>query len=103
MKIPLLNCSTWGQTITSPNHFAAKFYKRVSKVKLKRTAYRVGFLKMKRFWNWECSPAGWPIKLEMGWDSWLKRENASDTPLLFDDLGRPKAAFAAVTDALRRS
>ena len=36
-------------------------------------------------------------------DSWLKRENASDTPLLFDDLGRPKAAFAAVTDALRRS
>lgn len=36
-------------------------------------------------------------------DSWLKRENALDTPLLFDDLGRPKPAFAAVTNALRRS
>src|SRR3990167_2853057 len=35
-------------------------------------------------------------------DSWLKRENAADRPLLFDDLGRPKAAFAAVADALRR-
>jgi len=35
-------------------------------------------------------------------DSWLKREDASDTPLLFDDAGRPKAAFTAVVDALRR-
>ncbi len=35
-------------------------------------------------------------------DSWLKRENASDTPLLFDDQGRPKPAFSAVVDALRR-
>ncbi|MBI5940265.1 MAG: endo-1,4-beta-xylanase [Caulobacterales bacterium] len=35
-------------------------------------------------------------------DSWLKRENAADTPLLFDDLGRPKPAFAAVADGLRR-
>ena len=35
-------------------------------------------------------------------DSWLKRENASDTPLLFDDAGRPKTAFTAVADALRR-
>ena len=35
-------------------------------------------------------------------DSWLKRENASDTPLLFDDAGRPKAAFSAVVNALRR-
>ena len=35
-------------------------------------------------------------------DSWLKRENAADRPLLFDDAGRPKAAFGAVVDALRR-
>lgn len=35
-------------------------------------------------------------------DSWLKRENASDTPLLFDDQGRPKPAFSAVVNALRR-
>lgn len=28
-------------------------------------------------------------------DSWLKREDATDTPLLFDDAGRPKAAAAA--------
>jgi endo-1,4-beta-xylanase len=35
-------------------------------------------------------------------DSWLKRENASDRPLLFDDAGRPKPAFAAVVEALRR-
>ncbi|MDO9222279.1 MAG: endo-1,4-beta-xylanase [Caulobacter sp.] len=35
-------------------------------------------------------------------DSWLKRENAADRPLLFDDAGRPKAAFASVVDALRR-
>lgn len=35
-------------------------------------------------------------------DSWLRRENAQDRPLLFDDAGGPKAAFAAVADALRR-
>jgi endo-1,4-beta-xylanase len=35
-------------------------------------------------------------------DSWLKKENAADWPLLFDDAGRPKAAFTAVADALRR-
>lgn len=35
-------------------------------------------------------------------DSWLKRENAADRPLLFDDAGRPKPAFSAVVDALRR-
>lgn len=35
-------------------------------------------------------------------DSWIRREVPSDAPLLFDDSGRPKAAFAAVTDALRR-
>jgi endo-1,4-beta-xylanase len=29
-------------------------------------------------------------------DSWLHRENATDTPLLFDDAGRPKATFAAL-------
>lgn len=34
-------------------------------------------------------------------DSWLKRENAQDRPLLFDDAGRPKPAFTAVVDALR--
>lgn len=28
-------------------------------------------------------------------DSWLKRENPADTPLMFDDAGRPKAAAAA--------
>ncbi len=35
-------------------------------------------------------------------DSWLKRENAADTPLLFDDTGRPKAAFTTVVEGLRR-
>lgn len=35
-------------------------------------------------------------------DSWLRRENPSDTPLLFDDSGRPKPAFGAVVEALRR-
>ncbi|MBT9470365.1 MAG: endo-1,4-beta-xylanase [Pseudomonadota bacterium] len=34
-------------------------------------------------------------------DSWLKRENAADTPLLFDDQGRPKAAAAAWIGGLR--
>jgi endo-1,4-beta-xylanase len=34
--------------------------------------------------------------------SWLRRENASDTPLLFDDEGRPKPAAAAWVAALRR-
>lgn len=34
-------------------------------------------------------------------DSWLYRENAADTPMLFDKQGRPKAAFAAVADVLR--
>ena len=34
-------------------------------------------------------------------DSWLKRENAADTPLLFDAQGRPKAAAAAWEQALR--
>ena len=34
-------------------------------------------------------------------DSWLKRENRADTPLLFDDAGRAKPAFAAVAAALR--
>lgn len=33
-------------------------------------------------------------------DSWLKRENASDTPLLFDDLGRAKAAAAGLAAPL---
>jgi len=35
-------------------------------------------------------------------DSWLKRENASDAPLLFDAAGTPKAAFGEVVKALRR-
>lgn len=35
-------------------------------------------------------------------DSWLRRENKADAPLLFDDAGRPKPAFTAVVDALRR-
>lgn len=35
-------------------------------------------------------------------DSWLKRENKADAPLLFDDAGQPKPAFGAVVDALRR-
>ena len=35
-------------------------------------------------------------------DSWIRREVPSDAPLLFDDLGRPKPAFGAVVDALRR-
>ena len=34
--------------------------------------------------------------------SWLRRENAADTPLLFDDAGRPKPAAAAWEAALRR-
>jgi endo-1,4-beta-xylanase len=34
-------------------------------------------------------------------DSWLKREDAGDTPLLFDDAGRPKPAAAAWAGALR--
>ena len=34
-------------------------------------------------------------------DSWLVRENASDTPLLFDAQGRPKAAAAAWEQGLR--
>lgn len=34
-------------------------------------------------------------------DSWLKRENGSDAPLLFDAQGRPKTAFGAVVKALR--
>jgi endo-1,4-beta-xylanase len=34
--------------------------------------------------------------------SWLRRENAADTPLLFDDAGRPKAAAAAWEAALKR-
>ena len=34
-------------------------------------------------------------------DSWLKRENPADTPLLFDDAGRPKPAAAAWAKALR--
>ena len=33
-------------------------------------------------------------------DSWLRRENAADRPLLFDDDGRPKAAARAWADAL---
>lgn len=35
-------------------------------------------------------------------DSWLKRENGADTPLLFDSTGRPKPAFGSVVKALRR-
>lgn len=35
-------------------------------------------------------------------DSWLRRENGRDAPLLFDDAGRPKAAYGAVVEALRR-
>ncbi|UTP40687.1 endo-1,4-beta-xylanase [Phenylobacterium sp. LH3H17] len=34
-------------------------------------------------------------------DSWLKRENPADAPLLFDDAGRPKAAAAAWIGGLR--
>jgi endo-1,4-beta-xylanase len=34
--------------------------------------------------------------------SWLRRENAADAPLLFDDNGRPKAAARAWEAALRR-
>jgi len=34
--------------------------------------------------------------------SWLRRENASDAPLLFDDAGRPKPAAEAWEAALRR-
>ena len=34
-------------------------------------------------------------------DSWLARENGSDTPLLFDGQGRAKAAFRALEAALR--
>jgi len=34
-------------------------------------------------------------------DSWLKRENAADAPLLFDDAGRPKPAAAAWARGLR--
>ena len=33
-------------------------------------------------------------------DSWLKRENAADTPLLFDDLGLAKAAAAGLAAPL---
>jgi endo-1,4-beta-xylanase len=33
-------------------------------------------------------------------DSWLRRENAADTPLMFDDGGRPKAAAAAFARGL---
>lgn len=34
-------------------------------------------------------------------DSWLKREDATDAPLLFDATGAPKPAFAAVAGALQ--
>jgi endo-1,4-beta-xylanase len=34
--------------------------------------------------------------------SWLRRENPTDSPLLFDDAGRPKPAAAAWEAALRR-
>jgi endo-1,4-beta-xylanase len=34
--------------------------------------------------------------------SWLRRENPADAPLLFDDAGRPKPAAAAWEQALRR-
>lgn len=34
-------------------------------------------------------------------DSWLKREDVSDAPLLFDGSGSPKPAFAAVAGALQ--
>ena len=34
--------------------------------------------------------------------SWLRRENAADAPLLFDDAGRPKPAAQAWEAALRR-
>ena len=34
--------------------------------------------------------------------SWLRRENGADAPLLFDDAGRPKPAAAAWEAALRR-
>ena len=33
-------------------------------------------------------------------DSWLRRENAADTPLLFDDAGRPKPAAKAWVEAV---
>ena len=35
-------------------------------------------------------------------DSWLKGENAQDTPAAFDDLGQPKPAAAALAEALTR-
>lgn len=35
-------------------------------------------------------------------DSWLKRENAADTPLLFDAQGRAKPAYGALVEALKR-
>lgn len=34
-------------------------------------------------------------------DSWLKTENASDAPAVFDDAGRPKAGAAALIEAFR--
>ena len=34
--------------------------------------------------------------------SWLKRKNPADAPLLFDDAGDPKPAFWAVADRLRQ-
>ena len=34
-------------------------------------------------------------------DSWLKTENASDAPAVFDDAGRPKAGAAALVEAFR--
>jgi endo-1,4-beta-xylanase len=34
-------------------------------------------------------------------DSWLVRENASDTPLLFDGQGRPKQTYRALEQVLR--
>jgi endo-1,4-beta-xylanase len=34
-------------------------------------------------------------------DSWLRRENSADAPLLFDNIGRPKPGLAAIADVLR--
>ncbi|MDB5470411.1 MAG: 1,4-beta-xylanase [Caulobacter sp.] len=35
-------------------------------------------------------------------DSWHRRDKPKDAPLLFDDAGAPKPAFAAVAEALRK-
>lgn len=36
-------------------------------------------------------------------DSWQRKDQPKDTPLLFDDAGAPKPAFAAVAEAMRNA